>query len=150
MKLETRFSAAEQSPGFMLWKAANLLQRLHTRCLRDLDVTPAQFSFLTCLVYLHERGPVTPTDIVNHAGLDKMMVSDLVKTLERKRFLRKKENPNDGRSFLVEPTASGIKTTNAAVKEVEKVDDDFFSQLKSARAFHADLVTLVRGATERE
>jgi hypothetical protein len=75
-KLGTRFGSAEQSPGFMLWKAANLLQRLHARSLRELEVTPTQLSVMMCLLYLAQDGPVTPTRIVDHAGIDKMMTSD--------------------------------------------------------------------------
>ena len=118
-KLDSNFRKAEDSPGFMLWKAANVLQRLHTGCLKDLDLTPAQFSLMTCLVYLHQDGPVTPSGVVSHTGMDKMMVSDLIKTLLAKRLIRKKPNPGDGRSFLIEPTALGERKTNSAVREVE-------------------------------
>src|SRR5437016_2965013 len=118
-KLDTNFKTAEESPGFMLWKAANLLQRLHTECLRELRVTPAQFSLMTCLVYLHQDGPVTPTRVIAHTGMDKMMVSDLIKTLVTKGLVKRKENPDDGRSFLIEPTARGTKVTNSAVRHVE-------------------------------
>ncbi len=142
-KLESTFRTAEESPGFMLWKAANLLQRLHTGCLQDLDVTPGQFSLMTCLVYLHQDGPVTPSRVAGHTGMDKMMVSDLVKTLIRKRLVKRKANPEDGRSFLIEPTAQGIRITNAAVRKVEAVDTEFFARTKNLARFHADLVALV-------
>jgi DNA-binding MarR family transcriptional regulator len=143
-KLDTRFRTAEESPGFMLWKAANLLQRLHTDCLRDLAVTPAQFSLMTCLVYLHQDGPVTASRVIGHTGMDKMMVSDLIKTLTAKGLVKRKDHPEDGRSFLLEPTAKGVKITNAAVREVEAVDEQFFANTKNRERFHADLVALVR------
>lgn len=142
-RLATRFRSAEDSPGFLLWKAANLLQRLHADCLRGLQVTPTQFSLLTCLVFLHQDGPVTAAGIVNHTGMDKMMVSDLVKTLERKQLLRRRANPEDGRSWLIAPTASGVRTTNIAIGKVESVDTKFFARVRNAASFRANLRALV-------
>jgi DNA-binding MarR family transcriptional regulator len=143
-KLKTTFKSAEDSPGFMLWKASNLLQRIHTQCLLELDVTPTQFSILTCLVYLSQSGPVTPSGIVQHAGIDKMMVSDVLRALERKKLLKKETHPSDGRSFFVVPTALGVKLTNSAISKVEAIDAEFFRSVKDISEFHASLVALVK------
>lgn len=145
-RLDTSFGKAEDSPGFMLWKASNLLQRLHAECLKPLGVTPTQFSLMTCLVFLFQDGPVTPSRIVTHTGMDKMLVSDLVKALERKRLIRKKPNPDDGRSWLLEPSALGTTITNSAVREIEALDTRFFRRVKRTAAFHADLIALVSEA----
>lgn len=142
-RLKIRYRRAEDSPGFMLWKASNLLQRLHTGCLKDLGVTPTQFSIMTCLLYLSQNGPVTPSLIVAHTGIDKMTVSDLIKTLIRKKLVTKSDNPDDRRSFLVEPSQLGETITNSAIAKVEAVDTRFFDNVRSVRAFHADLTALV-------
>lgn len=144
-RLRTRFRKAEDSPGFLLWKAANVLQRKHAGCLSHLNVTPAQFSLMTCLVHLHDHGPVTAARIVEQSGMDKMMVSDLVKTLTRKGLMRRRPNPDDGRSFLLEPTGRGRKATNSAVAEIEKLDDLFFSGVKNLGLFQETLDALIRG-----
>jgi DNA-binding MarR family transcriptional regulator len=77
--------------------------------------------------------------------MDKMMVSDLIKTLEKKRLIQRRDNPEDGRSFLIEPTRLGRKTTNSAVRKVEALDTEFFTRVKDVRIFHADLIALVDG-----
>jgi MarR family transcriptional regulator, organic hydroperoxide resistance regulator len=147
--LKTTFAKAEDSPGFLLWKAANLLQRSHTRCLKGLGVTPTQFSVMTCLVYLHglqagERGePVTQAAISAHAGLDKMLVSDLIKTLTSKKLVRKRRHPTDGRAFLLEPTPAGIRITNSAVQAVEATDTEFFGGVEDLGRLHRALLTLI-------
>jgi MarR family transcriptional regulator, organic hydroperoxide resistance regulator len=141
--LKTQFKSAEDSPGFMLWKASNRLQRMHARCLTDLAITPSQFSLMTCLVYLQQTGVVTSARIVAHTGMDKMLVSDLVRALEKKRLVRRQAHPEDGRSWLIEPTARGIELTNSAVREVETLDTAFFANVRNVRRFHADLVALV-------
>lgn len=141
--LDTRFANADDSPGFMLWKAANMLQRAHAACLRELDITPAQFSLLTCLVYLQGEGPVTASAIVTHAGMDKMLVSDLVAALVRKRLVAKSANPADARSSLIKATAAGVRTTNAAVKKIEALDDVFFAPVRDPEALQDALRKLV-------
>lgn len=142
--LKTNFKKAEDSPGFMLWKASNLLQRIHAQGLSGLNITPTQFSVMTCLVYLNQDGTVTPSRIVAHAGIDKMMVSDLIKTLEKKKLLKREKNLSDGRSFFIVPTALGIKTTNSAVLKIEAIDTLFFKGVKDIREFHANLAALVQ------
>lgn len=143
--LETTFAAAEDSPGFLLWKASNTLQRLHMDCLRDLNITTTQFSLLTCLVYLHQSGPVTATHIVQHAGMDKMLVSDVVAALVTKKFVRKLPHPTDARSSLIQPTALGVRTTNAAVQKVEAVDAEFFASVADVPALARALRQLLAG-----
>jgi DNA-binding MarR family transcriptional regulator len=144
IKLKTEFSAAEESPGFMLWKAANLLQRSHASELKQIKLTPAQFSMMTCLVYLAQSGLVTSASISKHAGLDKMMVSDLVKTLTRKKMITTKPNPRDGRSFLIEPTSLGTQGTNQAIRKIEKIDEKFFGCEKNMTTFLKILSQIVK------
>ncbi len=141
--LKSNFKEAEESLGFLLWKASNRLQRLHAQCLTNLKVTPTQFSLMTCLVYLSQDGPVTSSRLVRHSGMDKMVVSDLVKSLERKKLLVKKPNPKDGRSFLISPTALGVRITNSAVLKVEALDVVFFKKVGNLKMFHNYLKSLV-------
>jgi DNA-binding MarR family transcriptional regulator len=150
-KLDSGFKAADESPGFLMWKAANLLQRSHSAGLKKIKMTPAQFSMMSCLVYLSQDGPVTSTLISRHSGMDKMMVSDLVKTLLRKRLIHTQPNPRDGRSFLIRPTEPGVRKTNSAVRQIEKIDDEFFKPLQNPRSLIAILGILVKAhsGTER-
>lgn len=147
-RLDTSFGKAEESPGFLLWKTANLLQRSHIAVLKPLKITPAQFSVMTCLVYLSEQDEVTPSQVSKHAGLDKMMVSDLVKTLVKKKLIITKPNPNDGRSFLIEPTDLGITLTNKAVRQIEKCDEQFFRSEKNIQHFKSSLLSLMKANQE--
>lgn len=149
-KLDTEFHKAEESPGFLLWKAANLLQRMHTKALREVEATPAQFSFMTCLVFLTQNEDVTPIMISRHAGMDKMMVSDLVKTLKSKKLLTTQKNPDDGRSFILKPTEKGIKITNQAIKAVESLDADFFSAVGNLKILKKELLGLIHKEESRQ
>ncbi|MDO9182180.1 MAG: hypothetical protein Q7U04_07215 [Bacteriovorax sp.] len=90
-KLNTKFDAAESSPGFLFWKVANLHQRLQRQVLKDLDISPTQYFLLACYFFLKTpEGLPTQTDICEMAGLDKMLVSDTTKALLRKKLVIKK------------------------------------------------------------
>ncbi len=140
------FRRAEDSPGFMLWRSSNLLQRMQGRRLRNFAVTPGQFSFMACLVYLHQFEPVTAARVVAYTVMDKMMVSDLVKVLERKRLLTKRPDPKDARALLIEPTPLGIDITNDAADRMESLDARFFRRARNPATFHAELIALVERA----
>jgi len=143
IKLESNFTSAEESLGFLLWKASNLLQKSHSAVLKEIDMTPAQFSMMTCLVYLSQNETATSAAISKHAGMDKMMVSDLVKTLSKKELIQTFPNPVDRRSFVMKPTTKGIRVTNLAVKKVEAIDEIFFGKAKIAKDFSATLKSLI-------
>ena len=106
-------------------------------------MTPAQFSMMTCLVYLSQNETATSAAISKHAGMDKMMVSDLVKTLSKKELIQTFPNPVDRRSFVMKPTTKGIRVTNLAVKKVEAIDEIFFGKAKIAKDFSATLKSLI-------
>lgn len=79
-----------------------------------------------------------------------MMVSDLIKTLKRKKLIRKKSNPEDGRSFIVCPTTLGERVTNSAVLKVEALDDDFFRSVSNIAEFRKDLLLLAQGEVAKD
>ncbi len=141
--LRSTFSSAGESPGFLLYKASNLLLRLHGAALKEFDLTPAQFSLLAGVVYLSAEGPLTQSALAKHTGLDKMFVSDLIKALRKKSLVRTLPSSQDARAKLVEPTAAGVRRANAAINEVERIDARFFGKVSSRERVVRDLRALL-------
>lgn len=136
-KLNTKFDSAESSPGFLFWKVANLHQRLQRQVLKDLDISPTQYSLLACYFFLKNPTKLpTQSDICEMAGLDKMLVSDTTKALLRKKLVCKKSNKDDQRSFFIELTDEGKSICNKAVKLIEALDDEFFALTGNTNTFH--------------
>jgi len=128
-KFDSKFSDAKMSAGFLLWKVSNLHQRLQKKALEPLDLTPSQFSVLACYFFLlNKTESVSQSDLCSHAGIDKMLVSDLTKTLLKKGFIKSSKNKADRRSFKISVTEEGIRTCNKALKIIEALDADFFGQ----------------------
>lgn len=141
---QSKFKNAELSPGFLLWKASNLHQRLQRKSLLELDLTPSQFSILACYFFLSSKSSaVTQADICRHAGIDKMFISDLTKALIKKNCLKKIANKEDRRSHSIKLTENGKDKCNQALKIIETLDAKFFARAKDSKSLILGLADLV-------
>lgn len=139
-KLKTQFDDAKYSLGFLIWKVSNKLQRAHRVALKDLGLTPTQFSVLASIVYvssIHEK--LTQSLLCQHTGMDKMLVSDIVQSLIKKQLVDKQKNIDDSRAFLIQPTLRGVEVANHAVKIVEGIDQEFFRSVGDKPLFGEEL-----------
>lgn len=122
------YKRPEDSPGFLLWQLTNEWQRKQRQALTKLGLTHAQFVVLACLLWLsmHSTEPVTQNKIATLTNIDKMMVSDLVKTLLRKKLLIRSPHKIDSRAYELSLTPIGHKLIIKAVPVVENIDEEFF------------------------
>ncbi len=143
------FKEPEESTGFLMWQVSMLWQRRINAALSDLHLTHGQFVVLAATAWLTRSGAsATQTDIANHAKIDKMMMSTLVRSLEEKALVRRLEHETDTRAKKVELTKEGKLLVKKAVKRVESADDTFFDLLgPQAPAFARALLKLLREET---
>jgi DNA-binding MarR family transcriptional regulator len=121
---------AEDSSGFLLWQVTTLWQRGIKKALDEIDITHPQFVLLASLLWLsHQKETVTQIDLSQHSKIDPMTTSAVIRTLERKKLVARKEHHTDTRAKSVALTELGIKTTRQAVKIIEKFDTAFFTTL---------------------
>ncbi len=88
---------------------------------------------------------VTQAQIAQKAKTDPMMTSQVLRTLEKKELLRRREHPTDSRAKQIELTTEGKRRMNKALKVVEAVDVQFFQCLAKKRGhFLKDMQTLAK------
>src|SRR5438132_9110778 len=63
--------------------------------------------------------------------MNKMMVSDVVKTLEKRNLLTRKPHPEDGRAMSLHLTASAREKLKKAVPAVGSADEEFLKKLNT-------------------
>jgi DNA-binding MarR family transcriptional regulator len=125
-----RYSAPEDSPGFLLWQVSNQWQRDQRAALKPYALTHGQFVLLANLEWLQERMEiVSQNDLAHHAGIDVMMTSDLVRKLEERGLIHRTEHPRDSRARSIRLTAEGKRFVAEVVPVVEAVDKAFFERL---------------------
>jgi MarR family transcriptional regulator, organic hydroperoxide resistance regulator len=128
--LGSRFDEAEASPGFLLWQVATMWQREVRVALDGVGLTHAQFVMLASAAWLggqNADAPVTQAQIAEHARTDAVMTSEVLRTLERKRLVRRRAHPGDGRARHITLTAAGRTLVKKAIALVEAADEKFFA-----------------------
>jgi DNA-binding MarR family transcriptional regulator len=144
------FESPDDSPGFLLWQTTNLWQREIKKALDRFDLTHAQFVVLASAYWLgQQQAPVTQVALAEHARIDKMMTSKLLRTLEAKGLLVRAEHEHDTRAKVIELTQAGTKTLVQAVWAVEEFDTVFFGVLGTQQAsLSQQLKTLLKAGSE--
>jgi DNA-binding MarR family transcriptional regulator len=128
-KLDTEFNSADVSPGLLLWRVTNTWQAKQRQALQPFRLTHVQFVLLASLTWLETENLVTQQQLAEHAHTDRMMTSQVIRTLERKGFVQRTPHPEDNRAFALTVTPQGLKIINKAIIAVEDVDRIFFGKL---------------------
>ena len=124
------FKSAEDSPGFLLWQLTNQWQQQQRSALRPLDLTHAQFVALAGILWLnnHFENGASQVQVAEFTGIDKMMMSDLVKTLILKKLINREKHKEDKRAYCLNLTSKGHGVILKAIPIVEGIDARFFNK----------------------
>jgi DNA-binding MarR family transcriptional regulator len=141
--LDTEFASADQSPGLLLWQVTNRWQQAQRAALKPYGLTHVQFVVLASLTYLAAEGPVTQKALADHAALDPMMTSQVLRALESAGLVTRENHPTDHRAKALAVTGEGRALANRTVKAVEACDAEFFAPLGSVQALTGALATLL-------
>jgi len=74
---------------------------------RELAADGVEADGYALLSLIGVRGAVRLTEVASELGLPLTTASDVVRRLERRKHVRRRPNPDDGRSFLFELTTAG-------------------------------------------
>ncbi|MBP9160859.1 MAG: MarR family transcriptional regulator [Flavobacteriales bacterium] len=142
-----RAERAEDSSGFLLWQVTSLWQRGISRELAPLGLSHSQFVLLASLTWLRMHGSsVSQRELADHATMDAMTTSTVLRRLEASGFVQRKPHATDTRTRDLRVTAKGKVMANKAVRAVEQFDETFFAALGAQRpAFAQGLMNLVKG-----
>ena len=150
-EINFHFKSPKDSPGYLLGQLTMLWQRRLKKVLDPLDLTQTQFVLLAALGWLSKKSnSVTQVDIANQSNADRMMVSKVLRTLEEKGFITRKEHETDTRAKTIRLTNTGENVLQKAIIEVENADLDFFSTLdENLPLFNSSMAKIIdRNKTE--
>lgn len=142
-RVDYYFSKPEESTGFLLWQVTMTWQRKMNRALDECALTHTQFVILAALGWLLQSGKeVNQKDIADHSNTDRMMVSKILRKLQKNGLIDRQESAQDARSKSVSLTAQGKGKLQQALKIVHKTDTAFFNKLTDQPTFDAELIRL--------
>src|SRR3989344_9535580 len=126
----SQFDIPDESPGYLLWRISSLWRSKIEAVLKPLNLTHSQFVLLATVAGLTKDGKsVSQADIGRMAGLDPNTTSQIIRGLEAKQFIKRKQSV-DERSKNPRVTILGSEQLSKALPEVERADADFFIKLK--------------------
>ena len=127
----SHFEGPEHSPGFLLWQVSTQWRRNIELVLATLGLTHVQFVILASVGWLTKDGSqITQIELARHCSTDITMTSQVLRTLERKGYIERKQRENDERAKLPYVTSKGTQLIEKAIPLVETVDREFFGKLK--------------------
>lgn len=118
-------SVLHQSPTFCLWQSNNNRQREFKQVLSGLGLTYVEYVVLVALVVDMNKRAMNQQQLIKHIKADKTMVSQVLRSLEKKRLVSRRKGIVDGRAISVHVTSHGINLTNEAVKATTAADQWF-------------------------
>ena len=129
-------------PSYQLLRVVHRLEKTLRKGLIDFDLTNTQFSMLTSLMMLTKSGKiVTQMDLANYLDADKMMVSEVLRTLEKKGHITRERHPVDRRAKSIVVTEKGLTTIDVALKKALILEEEFYSVLGDEKD---DLIKLLK------
>ena len=101
------------------------------------DITRADIDVIACIPTDGARA----NDIVKRLKISKQAVSQKVESLERRGYIRRANDRDDGRSFLIKFTKRGLKLLEVALSGTEEIESVYADRLgnRDFRALKAGL-----------
>lgn len=137
---------AEDSSGFLLWQVTSLWQQKIKKALNDkYQLNISQFVIMTSIHWLtiHDD-EVTQVSISHHTKIDSMNVSQILKSLQSKNYIVRKEHPTDTRAKVVFLSESGKQLIKQAIMDIDVVDKAFFNRVGDVEGFNRSLIELIQ------
>lgn len=126
----TRFEGPEQSPGFLLWKVSTQWRRQIEAACATIGLTHSQLVVLAGLGWLIRNGDdVSQVELARHCGTDITMTSQILRLLEKKGYIKRRQRKDDARSKFAQITERGVTLVEQAIPLVHAVDRQFFDAL---------------------
>jgi DNA-binding MarR family transcriptional regulator len=131
-QFDLAFEHPDESAGFLVWKTANTWQRKIKEQLDPVGLTPVQFLLLNSLAALNKNQSLAITQkmLSDYSGCDKMMTSKVLRSLEEKKLVQRKNHHSDTRSFSLLLTTKGMDLLQLATPAFSLAEKAFFDTLK--------------------
>ncbi len=137
----SRFAVPEESAGYLLWHVSHSWQRQVDAVLSELGITHLQFVLLAGIGWLTRSDDLlTQVQLAEFCNIDVMQISQVVRKLETKAFIKRAAHPTDTRAKVLTLTLTGEAVLEQAVPQIERLDAVFF--------IHCDQTSLLTELTK--
>jgi DNA-binding MarR family transcriptional regulator len=119
MKRDEKLDRLARSPLHMLHRAGQCAGEIFHGEMQDADLTPRQYAVLLT-VSMHEG--ISQTGLVEHTGIDRSTLADIVRRMLKKGLLQRRRTKEDARAYAVRLTEEGKRVLRQADPVYNRVD----------------------------
>ena len=142
--IDFKFQQPEENMGYLIWQTTMRWQRQMNRALAEIGLTNTQFVILMAVAWQERQlAVVTQADIADHSNLDRMMVSKILRHLEKENYIARQTHPTDTRAKSVALTDAGATLLQEAIHIKNEANEVFFAGITDREAFAEQLRQLL-------
>ena len=129
----------------LLHRACQCAEQVFTAQTSGFDITPRQFAILAKIDELESPSQIM---LVEHTGIDRSTMVDVVRRLLKKRLVQRRRAKIDARTFALALTPDGRALLDRVKPIASRVDKQLLATLPANRVedFLVSLALLVQGA----
>lgn len=146
MKRDEKLERLTRSPLHMLHRAGQCAGEIFHGEMQDADLTPRQYALLLT-VSMNEG--ISQTGLVEHTGIDRSTLADIVRRMLKKGLLQRRRTKEDARAYAVRLTEEGKRVLRQADPVYNRVDGRILDALptKQRDQFVESLAVIVEALT---
>jgi DNA-binding MarR family transcriptional regulator len=124
----SRFKEPEDSLGYLLWQTAHGWMRRLNSELVEMGLTHLQMIALGSTAWLTRvSGPPSQAQLAQFCAMDPMLISKVVRTLEKKHAIVRAPDQRDTRRRLLSVTDEGTRIILKCIPVIERAYEKFFA-----------------------
>lgn len=123
----------------VMWKAFRTVDGIVNETFKDYDLTPTQFSVLEVL---YRKGSMKVGDLINAMLATSGNMTVVIKNMEKKGYIKRRQCTQDKRAFWIELTDSGRQAVESALTPHQEKIEETMSVL--SRQEQEQLISLLK------
>lgn len=120
----------EEDLGYLIWRIIKYWQRGKLKLLDEFGLTGSQMEILGNIYKLTQNNQeITQILLSQEAEIDPMTVSTILRNLQKKNLIIRKESAVDTRARIVFLTEEGLDLCERAITKMQANQDEFFKDI---------------------
>jgi DNA-binding MarR family transcriptional regulator len=142
----------ENATGFVLWRITARYQREMDRALESIGLTNLQFVSLALAAWFAQSGErISQAQLARFGGIHPMQLSQMMKVLESKGFVSRRQSSVDSRAKEINVTSAGLSALRHALPLAIELQAKLFGEPgRPGGSLHATLLKLDRALGDIE
>ncbi|MDR1504993.1 MAG: MarR family winged helix-turn-helix transcriptional regulator [Prevotella sp.] len=130
MEVNCKLGNPNEEVGYLIWRVSKFWQRGKHKVLDEFGLTTSQMELLGAIYHMsRQQKEATQIVLSQETEIDPMTTSTILRNLERKGLISRRESVTDTRARIVELTEAGKELFEKAVAKVKSGQELLFKNI---------------------